>query len=220
MRMLIVEDDATLRIGLRDHFLADGWQVLVAEDGERGLEMAFEEKVDLILLDLMLPKVDGYEICTALRREKVKTPILMLTAKGQVEDVVHGLELGADDYLVKPFSLRELDARVGVLKRRIDDGVKSYEFSGLLLDTEARTLSREGEAVALTPKEFDMLVTFLREQGRAMTREQLLSAVWGNGLLVTVRSVDRCVKTLREKLGEAAGHLVSVRGVGYRWDGK
>lgn len=220
MRMLIVEDDATLRIGLRDHFLADGWQVLVAEDGERGLEMAFEEKVDLILLDLMLPKVDGYEICTALRREKVKTPILMLTAKGQVEDVVHGLELGADDYLVKPFSLRELDARVGVLKRRIDDGVKSYEFSGLLLDTEARTLSREGEAVALTPKEFDMLVTFLRKQGRAMTREQLLSAVWGNGLLVTVRSVDRCVKTLREKLGEAAGHLVSVRGVGYRWDGK
>ena len=218
--MLIVEDDATLRIGLRDHFLADGWQVLVAEDGERGLEMAFEEKVDLILLDLMLPKVDGYEICTALRREKVKTPILMLTAKGQVEDVVHGLGLGADDYLVKPFSLRELDARVGVLKRRIDDGVKSYEFSGLLLDTEARTLSREGEAVALTPKEFDMLVTFLRKQGRAMTREQLLSAVWGNGLLVTVRSVDRCVKTLREKLGEAAGHLVSVRGVGYRWDGK
>ena len=219
MRMLIVEDDATLRIGLRDHFLANGWQVLVAEDGELGLEMAFEEKVDLILLDLMLPKVDGYEICNSLRREQIGTPILMLTAKGQVDDVVHGLELGADDYLVKPFSLRELDARVGVLKRRIDDGVKCYEFSGHRLDLEARTLLRDGKEVQLTPKEFDLLVVFLRKQGRAMTRDQLLAAVWGNGLLVTSRSVDRCVKTLREKLSEAAGNLVSVRGVGYRWDG-
>jgi len=218
MKMLIVEDDNSLRIGLRDHFLAHGWQVIVAARGDEGLELAFEEKVDLILLDLMLPGIDGYEICTALRREKLEVPILMLTAKGQVDDVVHGLELGADDYLVKPFSLKELDARVKVLARRIDDGVNEYQFSGHRLDLKARTLTCDGEVIELTPKEFDLLAALLKKSGRALTREQLLSMVWGHGLLVTTRSVDRCVKTLRAKLGQAAAHLVSVRGVGYRWD--
>ena len=211
MRMLIVEDDMTLQVGLRDHFSDQGWDVLVATDGEQGLEMAFEERVDVILLDLMLPKVNGFEICEALRREKVGTPILMLTAKGQVEDVVYGLEVGADDYLVKPFSLRELDARVGVLRRRIDDGVKEFSFGGdFLLDIEGRKLSCGGEQVLLTVKEFDLLLYFLRKPNRAFTREQLLGQVWGHGLLVTHRSVDRCVKTLRQKLGEAAPLLATV----------
>lgn len=220
MRILIVEDDTTLRVGLRDHFVDLGWQVLVASDGEEGLRMAFEEKVDLILLDIMLPKVDGYEICRTLRREKVGTPILMLTAKGQVDDVVHGLELGADDYLVKPFSLKELDARVKVLARRIDGGQGVYEFTGGgVIDVQSRQVRIDGEEIALSPKEFDLLAVFLRKAGRAMTREQLLGEVWGYGLLVTSRSVDRCVKTLRSKLGpECASSLVAVRGVGYRWD--
>lgn len=220
MRILIVEDDTTLRVGLRDHFVDLGWQVLVASDGEEGLRMAFEEKVDLILLDIMLPKVDGYEICRTLRREKVGTPILMLTAKGQVDDVVHGLELGADDYLVKPFSLKELDARVKVLARRIDGGQSVYEFTGGgVIDVQSRQVRIDGEEIALSPKEFDLLAVFLRKAGRAMTREQLLGEVWGYGLLVTSRSVDRCVKTLRSKLGpECASSLVAVRGVGYRWD--
>lgn len=220
MRILIVEDDTTLRVGLRDHFVDLGWQVLVASDGEEGLRMAFEEKVDLILLDIMLPKVDGYEICRTLRREKVGTPILMLTAKGQVDDVVHGLELGADDYLVKPFSLKELDARVKVLARRIDGGQGVYEFTGGgVIDVQSRQVRIDGEEIALSPKEFDLLAVFLRTAGRAMTREQLLGEVWGYGLLVTSRSVDRCVKTLRSKLGpECASSLVAVRGVGYRWD--
>lgn len=221
MRILIVEDDETLGIGLRDHFADVGWVVLLARDGEEGLRMAFEEKVDLMLLDVMLPKVDGFEICKSLRREGVATPILMLTAKGQVDDVVYGLELGADDYLVKPFSLRELDARVKVLARRIDGGKTEYEFpGGGLLDTRSRVVSIEGKKVALTPKEFDLLAVFLRKGGRALTRDQLLGEVWGHGLLVTVRSVDRCVKTLRMKLGaECSASLVAVRGVGYRWDG-
>lgn len=220
MRILIVEDDATLRVGLRDHFVDLGWQVLVASDGEEGLRMAFEEKVDLILLDIMLPKVDGYEICRTRRREKVGTPILMLTAKGQVDDVVHGLELGADDYLVKPFSLKELDARVKILARRIDGGQSVYEFTGGgVIDVQSRQVRIDGEEIALSPKEFDLLAVFLRKAGRAMTREQLLGEVWGYGLLVTSRSVDRCVKTLRSKLGpECASSLVAVRGVGYRWD--
>lgn len=220
MRILIVEDDTTLRVGLRDHFVDLGWQVLVASDGEEGLRMAFEEKVDLILHDIMLPKVDGYEICRTLRREKVGTQILMLTAKGQVDDVVHGLELGADDYLVKPFSLKELDARVKVLARRIDGGQSVYEFTGGgVIDVQSRQVRIDGEEIALSPKEFDLLAVFLRKAGRAMTREQLLGEVWGYGLLVTSRSVDRCVKTLRSKLGpECASSLVAVRGVGYRWD--
>ena len=220
MRILIVEDDATLGVGLRDHFSGDGWQVLLATDGEEGLRIAFEEKVDLILLDITLPKIDGFEICRSLRAEQVGTPILMLTAKGQVDDVVHGLELGADDYLVKPFSLRVLDARVKVLARRIDGGKSKYEFSDCgLLDTQARVVTVRGKPLALTPKEFDLLAVFLRKAGRALTRDQLLGEVWGHGLLVTVRSVDRCVKTLREKLGsEYSASLVAVRGVGYRWD--
>jgi len=221
MRILIVEDDQTLGVGLRDHFVDGGWQVTLATDGEEGLRAAFEEKVDLILLDIMLPKVDGFEICKSLRREGVATPILMLTAKGQVDDVVHGLELGADDYLVKPFSLRELDARVKVLARRIDGGKTRYEFAkGGVLDLLARVVTMNGEVVGLTPKEFDLLAVFLRKTGRALTRDQLLGEIWGHGLLVTVRSVDRCVKTLRSKLGpEGAAALVAVRGVGYRWDG-
>ncbi len=220
MKILIVEDDPTLGIGLRDHFHDDGWQVVLATDGEEGLRAAFEDKVDLILLDVMLPKIDGFEICKSLRREKVETPILMLTAKGQVDDVVHGLELGADDYLVKPFSLRELDARVRVLARRIDGGKTEFEFEGGgVLDTRARVVRVKGEEIALTPKEFDLLTVFLRKAGRALTRDQLLGEVWGHGLLVTVRSVDRCVKTLRMKLGaECSASLVAVRGVGYRWD--
>jgi two-component system alkaline phosphatase synthesis response regulator PhoP len=218
--ILIVEDDPTLGVTLRDHFQDAGMNVLRATDGQEGLRLAFEEKVDLILLDVMLPKVDGFEICRTLRTEKIPTPILMLTAKGQVDDVVHGLELGADDYLVKTFSLRELDARVKVLARRIDGGQTTYHFAGEgELDTSSRAVRIEGQEVALTPKEFDLLAVFLRKAGRALTRDQLLGEVWGHGLLVTTRSVDRCVKTLREKLGpHRAKSLVAVRGVGYRWD--
>ncbi len=218
MKILIIEDDETIRVGLRDLFLSEGWQVLTAMDGEEGLQLAFEEKLEVILLDLMLPKIDGYEICRTLRKERVETPILMLTAKGQVDDVVQGLELGADDYLVKPFSLRELEARVRVLVRRLDQGVSEYRFGDFLLQVRARTLSLSGKEVKLTPKEFDLLLTLLRKPGRALTREQLIGEVWGHGLFVTSRSVDRCVKTLREKLGPTSRNLISVRGIGYRWD--
>ena len=217
---MLVEDEVKIRSFIEKGLKAEGFVVDSLDNGEDAYQQLLIHPYDAVVLDIMIHGRDGLSVLKGIRAKGINTSVILVTARGELDDRLEGLNLGADDYLVKPFSLRELDARVGVLKRRIDDGVKSYEFSGLLLDTEARTLSREGEAVALTPKEFDMLVTFLREQGRAMTREQLLSAVWGNGLLVTVRSVDRCVKTLREKLGEAAGHLVSVRGVGYRWDGK
>ncbi|MEP4077795.1 response regulator transcription factor [Haloferula sp.] len=221
-RILIIEDDESLRRGLNDNLTAQGWEVRCASDGELGLELAFEWKADLILLDIMLPKVDGYEICQALRREKIETPILMLTAKGQTDDVVHGLQLGADDYMVKPFALRELLARVQVMLRRSDATGSRYRFADDgLLDVDARRVTLKGEPLELTPKEFDLLTALLRNAGRALTRDQLLAKVWGHGLMVTNRSVDRCVKTLRAKLGsETTGELASVRGIGYRWDGK
>ena len=220
-RILVVEDDESLRRGLCDNLTAQGWEIRSASDGEQGLELAFEWKADLILLDVMLPGVNGYEICQALRREKVETPILMLTAKGQTDDVVRGLQLGADDYMVKPFALRELLARVQVMLRRSDATGSRYQFAhGGLLDADARRLTLQGKALELTPKEFDLLTILLRNAGRALSREQLLAKVWGHGLMVTNRSVDRCVKTLRAKLGPLyAEELVSVRGIGYRWDG-
>jgi len=221
-RILIIEDDESLRRGLGDHLAAQGWEIRAASDGENGLDLAFQWKADLILLDIMLPKVNGYEICTALRRERIDTPILMLTAKGQTEDVVRGLELGADDYVVKPFALRELMARVHALLRRRNSEATRYHFGGNgLLDLEARTFSCDGAKVDLTPKEFDLLAVFLRNAGRALSRDRLISDIWGHGLIVTTRSVDRCVKTLRTKLPESAARdLTSVRGVGYRWDGQ
>lgn len=220
-RVLVIEDDASLRRGLCDNLDAQGWEVKSAADGEEGLELALSWRADLILLDLMLPRVNGYEICRAVRLEKMEVPILMLTAKGQTEDVVRGLELGADDYVVKPFALQELLARVRALLRRKSQGAARLVFGdGHVLDLEARTLSRHGVGVALTPKEFDLLAVLLQQAGRALSRDKLIGEVWGHGLLVTNRSVDRCVKTLRAKLEGAAGtDLRSVRGVGYRWDG-
>ncbi|MGJ8634881.1 MAG: response regulator transcription factor [Luteolibacter sp.] len=220
-RILIIEDDESLRRGLLDHLGSQGWEVLAAKDGEEGYKLGLEWKCDLILLDIMLPGINGFEICQALRREKITTPILMLTAKGQTEDVVRGLELGADDYLVKPFALQELIARLRVLLRRQDDGVKCFTFGEAWeLDLVARKLLQSDKEVILTPKEFDLLSTFLHNAGRALSRDQLISRVWGNGFLVTQRSVDRCVKTLRSKLGKTTAlALKSIHGIGYRWDG-
>jgi DNA-binding response OmpR family regulator len=221
-RILIIEDDESLRRGLSDNLVAQGYEIRPAKDGNEGLQLAFDWRADLILLDVMLPGVNGYEICQALRREKIDTPILMLTAKGQTDDVVMGLKLGADDYMVKPFALRELLARVQVMLRRTDATGSVYRFGhGGILDATARRLTLQGKRVELTPKEFELLTVLLRHAGRALSREQLLSKVWGNGLMVTNRSVDRCVKTLRAKLGPRySEELVSVRGIGYRWDGE
>ena len=221
-RILVIEDDASLRRGLCDNLAAQGWEVCSAAGGEEGLRLALSWKADLILLDLMLPSVNGYEICRSLRLEGAQTPVLMLTAKGQTEDVVRGLELGADDYVVKPFALQELLARVKALLRRRDTGAARLAFGGgYVLDGDSQKLTRDGKEVSLTPKEFGLLDYLLRNAGRALSREKLISEVWGHGLIVTHRSVDRCVKTLRAKLAtEAASDLTAVRGIGYRWDGE
>jgi len=221
-RILIVEDEPSLLRGLADTFTAKGCEVLTAADGETGLQLALSSQPDLVLLDIMLPKVNGYEICRAVRERSLDTPIIMLTAKGQEEDVVLGLNLGADDYVAKPFRRQELVARVNAFLRRRRGAAESVcQFGEFSLDFAAHKLFRAGREVELTAKEFRLLEHFARNAGRALTRAAILDAVWGNEVFVTPRSIDRCVTTLRAKI-EADPHnpvyIQTVRDVGYRFE--
>ncbi len=223
-RILIVEDEPALMRGLKDTFLAKGCQVLEAADGEAGLHLALSGQPDLILLDLMLPKVNGYEICRAVREQGLDVPIIMLTAKGQEEDIVLGLNLGADDYVTKPFKIRELVARANAFLRRrrsVHDGV--YRFGDYELNLTSHKLFRAGREVELTAKEFRLLAYLASRPGRALSRTDILNAVWGNSVIVTPRSIDRCVTTLRAKI-ESDPHnpvyLQTIRDIGYRFEGE
>jgi DNA-binding response OmpR family regulator len=218
---LIIEDDPALRRGLKDNFEAQGYRVEMAADGRQGLAAALASRPDLLLLDLMLPKLNGYEVCRALRARKWEMPIIMLTARGQEADIIRGLELGADDYVSKPFSIRELLARAKAFLRRRSSGVSTtIEFGECRLDLTAHRLLRAGAEVTLTAKEFRLLEFFARSPGRALTRDQILDAVWGNDIVVNDRSVDRCVTTLRAKI-ESDPHrpawIQTIRDIGYRF---
>ena len=221
-RLLIVEDEPGLMRGLVDAFTAKGYQVLSALDGERGLELALDHAPDLILLDIMLPRVNGYEVCRVVRERGVDVPIIMLTAKGQEEDIVLGLNLGADDYVTKPFRIRELVARVNAfLRRSRARQAGSIAFGGLTLDLDAHKLFRGGVEIELTAKEFGLLEFFARRPGRALARNDILNAVWGNAMMVTPRSVDRCVTTLRAKIEPDPRNPVyirTLRDIGYRFE--
>ena len=221
-RVLIIEDDPALLRGLKDNFSSKGYLVETAADGERGLQLALEGAPDLIVLDIMLPKVNGYEICRAVREQGSEVPILMLTAKGQEEDVILGLNLGADDYVVKPFRIRELLARANALVRRTQPKQDEvFRFDEFEMDLGAHKLFRGGREVPLTAKEFRLLAHFVMRQGRALTRDEILNAVWGSSIIVTGRSVDRCVTTLRAKI-EPDPHnpiyIQTVRDIGYRFE--
>jgi DNA-binding response OmpR family regulator len=220
--VLIVEDDATMLRGLSDNFEYEGYRVLTAADGEKGLELAFDAAPDLILLDIMLPGVNGYEICRQVRSKGLETPIIMLTAKGQESDVILGLNLGADDYVTNPFSIKELLARANAFLRRRRTGQReSHRFGPFELDLASRRLRRDGEEVALTPKEFGLLAFFAANAGRALTRDEILRSVWGYGVFVTARSVDRCVNTLRKKVELDPPHptlIHTIREIGYRFE--
>jgi DNA-binding response OmpR family regulator len=218
--ILIVEDDATLLRGLKDNFENQGYHVRTANDGQKGLDALLNEPPHLLLLDLMLPKVNGFEICRVARSRKLDMPIIMLTAKGQEDDIVRGLELGADDYVTKPFSIRELLARVKAFLRRQAPGAV-YEFADCRLDLSAHKLFRNGREIELTAKEFRLLEFFAKRPGRAFTRDSILDAVWGDQVIVTDRSVDRCVTTLRAKIEEDPRRprlIQTVRDIGYRFE--
>jgi DNA-binding response OmpR family regulator len=221
-RILIVEDEPALIRGLRDTFEGKGYEVLVASDGASGLTAAVEQKPDLILLDIMLPKVNGYEICRVLRAKGLTMPVVMLTAKGQEQDIVLGLNLGADDYVTKPFRIAELVARVGAfLRRNRATPSNLIIFGPFHLDLAACRLFRDGQQVTLTAKEFALLQYFAARPGRALARNDVLDAVWGRSVIVTGRSVDRCVATLRAKIEDDPRNPIyihTIRDIGYRFE--
>jgi DNA-binding response OmpR family regulator len=221
-RILIVEDEPALIRGLKDTFLSKGYEVLTAADGEAGLKLALSAAPDLILLDIMLPRVSGFEICRAIREQSLEMPILMLTAKGQEEDIILGLNLGADDYITKPFRIGELVARANAfLRRSRSKRTEACRFGDFELDVSAHRLYREGREVELTAKEFKLLAHFATRPGRALARNDILNAVWGHSVIVTPRSIDRCVATLRAKIEPDPHHpayIQTIRDIGYRFE--
>jgi DNA-binding response OmpR family regulator len=222
-RILVVEDEANIALALEDDLKKEGYDVEVAGDGDRACSRALETAFDLILLDVMLPRKDGYEVCRDLRRAHVRTPILMLTARTEEAEKVLGLELGADDYVTKPYSPRELRARVKALLRRAADELPEvYRFGDVEVDFTRYEVRRGGRLVKVTPTEFKLLAVLIRQRGRALTRDQLLDLAWGRGVFVTDRVVDNQVASLRKKIEPKPAqprYLRNVRGVGYRFDG-
>ena len=224
MRLLVIEDEAPMRTALVETLKAEGYRVLSAADGVSGLELACTEAFDLVLLDLMMPGLDGFAVCRELRKRERTMPVLMLTAKGQVDDRVEGLDSGADDYLVKPFSLKELLARVrALLRRREREGALGGEFSigAAVVDFSKRMLQRNGTRHELSEKEAGMLRLLATNAGEVVSREKFLDVVWGYHAYPSTRTVDNFIATLRAKLeADPANprHLFTVRGVGYRLD--
>ena len=223
-RLLIIEDEFAMRTALADCLSAEGYRVLTADDGAEGLQRALDEHPDLILLDVMMPKLDGFAVCAELRRLQHAAPILMLTAKGQLEDRVRGLDCGADDYLVKPFSMDELLARVRALLRRtarVKRASTTLTLGETQIDFARQTATRRGQPLHLTAKEFAMLRLLADAEGQPVTREQFLDLVWGYGAFPTTRTVDNHLASLRRKLEPTADNprwLKTVHGVGYKLD--
>lgn len=224
-RLLIIEDELPMRRALTDCLESEGYRVLTAPDGESGLQKALEEKPDLILLDIMMPRLDGFAVCAELRRLNNPVPILMLTAKGQVEDRVHGLDVGADDYLVKPFSTEELLARVRALLRRTRAQRRApavLTLGEMRIDLIKQTAQRGKKPLHLTAKEFAMLRLLAEAQGEPVSRERFLDIVWGYTAFPTTRTVDNHIASLRAKLEkdpEKPRWIHTVHGIGYRLEG-
>lgn len=220
-RILLVEDEAALRLALSDRLRSEGYEVALAEDGDRGFGRARSEPLDLVILDVMLPGRSGFDLCRDLRKEGVEVPILMLTARGEVIDRVLGLKLGADDYLVKPFESAELLARVEALLRRArpDTEGGSFAFGDVRIDFRRMEVTRDGEPVELSALEFRLLRFLVEHRGEVLSRERLLDEVWGYGADVYSRTVDQHVATLRKKLEASPRrprHLLTVHGAGYK----
>ncbi|MFC2156614.1 response regulator transcription factor [Acidobacteriota bacterium] len=222
-KILIIEDDRDIALGLEEDLSRHGHQIETVGDGEQALICGKEARWDLILLDLMLPKKDGFEVCRELRQAGIKTPIIMLTAKTHEAEKVLGLELGADDYITKPFSSRELRARIQALLRRVsEDSPQTYQFGECEVDFSRGEVRIDGRPVGLSALEFRLLETFIRRRGRLLSREQLIDAAWGPAVIVTERVVDTHILNLRKKIEpvpERPRYILSIRGMGYRFEG-
>ena len=222
-RILVVEDESAIASVLEDDLRLEGYEVEVVRDGDAVNQRAREQTFDLIILDVMLPRKDGFEVCRELRRTGFRMPVILLTAKTQESDKVLGLELGADDYVTKPFSPRELRARVKAVLRRAAAGIPEiYRFGDAEVDFTRCELRRAGQAVEITPIEFKLLATFIRHRSQTLSRDKLLDEVWGRQTFVTDRVVDTHITNLRKKIEPTPSEprfLVNVRGMGYRFDG-
>jgi len=231
-KILVIEDDASIRELVAWNLAEDGYDCLCAADGREGLEIAREGTPDLIILDLMLPLLDGFEVIKSIRMNGIRTPVIMLTAKNEEADKVIGLEFGADDYITKPFGIRELKARIkAVLRRYNQDGrgagmngagideesaPEVYTIGGLEIDVPRHEVSADGKSITLTLKEFELLRMLAENRGRVLTREQLLDIVWGYEYPGETRTVDVHIRYLRRKLGDVGRSIETVRGLGYK----
>jgi len=220
-KILIVEDDTAIAFGLERNLRFEGYDVQVATDGERGLACAIDGRPDLIILDIMLPKVSGYEICQTLRKNRIATPVIFLSAKTREADKVMGLDLGGDDYISKPFGLRELLARVKTILRRVrEDQEAPRVFGDIEIDLAGQVVRKKGRVVSLTTKEFDLLKFLIARPGKVLTRETILKQVWGFDYFGTARTIDNFINRLRQKIeddAEEPRYILTVRGAGYKF---
>jgi DNA-binding response OmpR family regulator len=225
VKILIVEDEPNMVAGLRDNFEFEGYQVITAGDGIEGLQKALDESPDLVVLDVMMPRMSGLEVCKQLRAKRASLPIIMLTARGQEVDKVVGLELGADDYVTKPFSIRELLARVKAILRRAAAGPKNPEqhaFGDVEVDLRRCRVVKSGKLLDVSSKEFELLKYFISHSGETLSRDRLLEDVWGYDNFPTTRTVDTHLVRLRQKLEpdpEQPQYFLTVHGTGYRFVG-
>jgi DNA-binding response OmpR family regulator len=225
-KILIVEDEPGMVAGLRDNFEYEGYQVLSAMDGVSGLERALSDSPDLVILDVMMPRMSGLDVCKQLKAKRPSVPIIMLTARGQEVDKVVGLELGADDYVTKPFSIRELLARVKAVLRRagtpLQQDKNRYAFGDVEVNLRSCQVSRQGKPLDFSSKEFELLKYFLAHPGEALSRDQLLEQVWGYDRFPTTRTVDAHIVRLRQKLEpkpDDPHYFLTIHGVGYKFVG-
>ena len=220
-KLLIVDDEQKIREMIKKYAIFEGHQVYEAADGFTAVTMAEQNNFDLIVMDVMMPELDGFSAVKAIRKIK-QTPVIMLSARGEEYDRIHGFEVGIDDYVVKPFSVKELMMRIQAIlarsKESVSDGSDVINFEGLSIDFAARIVTVDGERVDMSPKEYELLFYMVRNKNIALTRERLISEVWGYDYYGDDRTLDTHIKLLRKSLGEYQKHIVTVRGVGYRFD--
>jgi DNA-binding response OmpR family regulator len=225
-RLLIVEDDISILTGLKDNLIAEGYTVETAMKGLKGLEIALNNPIDLAILDVMLPEMNGFEICKKIKQEKPLMPVIMLTARGSEMDKIAGLDYGADDYITKPFSLSELLARVRAVLRRAypDTGeLKAFSFGKVRIDFKKMRVQVNDDSVKFSKKEFDIMKYFIKNDGIVIHRHDLLNEVWGYDKIPTTRTVDNYILEIRKKIEETPSnpkYIVSISGVGYRFNSK
>ena len=219
-RILVVDDEERIRQIIRKYAEFEGYQVEEASNGMQAVHICRHENFDLIIMDIMMPELDGFSACREIRKT-TSTPVIMLSARGEEYDRIHGFELGVDDYVVKPFSPKELMMRVGAILKRAKGGIgdsqrEMVSFGGLTVDFTGRIVYIDGKRVDMTPKEYELLFYMVKNQGIALTREKLINEVWGYDFMGDDRTLDTHIKLLRKSLGPYSGYIVTLRGVGYR----